>query len=165
MAASQGQQDGGRCGRLGSKQTRNGRSFCRVFLKISIKPTPPALVLKSQCFRVPEETTRKHCCDSLFISQEKKNSRNNCLTASWLTKPLRCFEGNECAGWRRALPVGTVPKAFRGRWKSGQWCKPSSRYFACSKETLRGKTKNATDLQNSGMSKEDLTMAGHGWRW
>lgn len=75
MAASQGQQDGGRCGMLGSKQTRNGRSFCRVFLMISIKPTPPALVLKSQCFRVQKSPGNTAAIPSSSPKRKKKIPR------------------------------------------------------------------------------------------
>lgn len=71
--------------------------------------------------------------------------------------------------WVSCLRKGPVywnsTKSFQRHWESGQWCKPSSRYSTCPKETLSGQTKNATDLRNLGMSKEELIKAGHGWRW
>uniref|UniRef100_A0A8C5KQ08 Peroxisomal biogenesis factor 19 n=1 Tax=Jaculus jaculus TaxID=51337 RepID=A0A8C5KQ08_JACJA len=141
------------CG-AGSKRTRSWRSFWKVLLMISIKPNPPQHPLlpprpgaSGPQKRSPGDTAK----DALFASQEK--FFQELFDSELFEKAVK-----ELAEEEPHL-VEQFQQLSEAAGRVGSDANSQQEFTSCLKETLSGLAKNANDLQNSGMSEEELTKA------
>uniref|UniRef100_A0A8D0I6H5 Peroxisomal biogenesis factor 19 n=1 Tax=Sus scrofa TaxID=9823 RepID=A0A8D0I6H5_PIG len=124
------------------EHTRNGKSFWKVLLRISIRPNPPQhpLLPPQPLKRSPGDTAK----DALFTSQEK-------FFQELFIHELLAEEDPHLAE--------QFPKLSEAAAGMDSDAMSQQNFTSRLKDTLSGLAKDATDLENSSLSEEKLTMA------